>query len=405
MSKTGKEFKSNFFSRGPQFQYIPEDDKFLLALPKPKYRFNVIGTGIMGMEHMRLTALEGRGMIHGIYDTNPLSVEKAKQMFAIHFPGNPLKEYSSLQEACNDPEADALLICTPNFTHIQLLETALASGKHVLMEKPMATTVKDAFAMMNAGKKHKKVFQVGLQYRYKAIYVESIHEALERSAVGDIKLISIMEHRIPFLDKVGQWNKFSKYSGGTLVEKCCHYFDLLNLFARSRPKEVYASGSMAVNFKDFQYKGEKSDILDNALVTVTYENGVRGSFNLCMFSPLFYEEIVICGDEGRLCASETEDFMSAGRPKCRMEIMRGERMPSKITTPIYPKYIEESGHNGATYYEHVRFVDSIEGARSNTATVEEGFWAVVVGAAAEESAHTGKVVAIRELLERNGISI
>jgi myo-inositol 2-dehydrogenase/D-chiro-inositol 1-dehydrogenase len=86
------------------------------------------------------------------------------------------------------------------------------------------------------------------------------------------------------LDKVKQWNKFSKFSGGTLVEKCCHYFDLLNMFSQSRPVSVFATGSQAVNFLEFEYNGEKSDILDNAIVSVVYENGVRASFNLCMFA-------------------------------------------------------------------------------------------------------------------------
>ena len=68
---------------------------------------------------------------------------------------------------------------------------------------------------------------------------------------------------------------------------------------------------MAVNFKDFEYKGAKSDILDNAMVIVNYENGVRASFNLCMFAPMIYEELVLCGDEGRLKAWERRIFYRA----------------------------------------------------------------------------------------------
>lgn len=64
------------------------------------------------------------------------------------------------------------------------------------------------------------------------------------------------------LDKVGQWNKYARFSGGTLVEKCCHYYDLLNLFAAATPERVYA-------------------------------NGVRASFTLNMLAPHFYEEPVV----------------------------------------------------------------------------------------------------------------
>lgn len=405
MKKRGKEFKSNFWARNPLFDYIPPEDKYLFALEEPTYTFNIIGCGIMGQEHLRMTIFEGRGAVHGVYDTNPLSVEKTKLAFGALCPGRELTVYDSLEAACNDPEVDALIICTPNYTHIDVVRVAAKSGKHILLEKPMATTVRDAHEILKIAQEYAAVFQVGLQYRYKAIYVESIHEALERKGVGDIKTISIMEHRVPFLDKVNQWNKFSKYSGGTLVEKCCHYFDLLNLFAQSKPKTVFATGSMAVNFIDFTHKNETSDIIDNAFVTVVYENGVRASFNLCMFSPMFYEEIVICGDEGRLKAYENENFIPAARPKTHLEIMRGELKPSRITTPLYPNYIEEGGHNGATYYEHVYFIDNIEGKDTGTPTAQEGFWSIVVGAAAEESVATGKIIDIDDFLKKNKVTL
>jgi len=405
MTKKGKEFKSNFWARNPLFDYVPPEDKYLFALEEPTYKLNIIGCGIMGQEHLRMTIFEGRGTVHGVYDTNPLSVEKTKMAFGALCPGKELVVYDSLEAACKDPEVDGLIICTPNYSHIDVVRIAAKSGKHILLEKPMATTVPDAHEILKIAENYTAVFQVGLQYRYKAIYVESIHEALERKALGDIKTITIMEHRVPFLDKVDQWNKFSKYSGGTLVEKCCHYFDLLNLFAQSKPKTVFATGSMAVNFIDFTHEKDKSDIIDNALVTVVYENGVRASFNLCMFSPMFYEEIVICGDEGRLKAFENENFIPAQRPKTHLEIMRGELKPSRITIPLYPNYIEEGGHNGATYYEHVYFIDNIEGKNTGTPTAREGFWSIVVGAAAEESVATGRIIEIAEFLKKNRITI
>ena len=84
------------------------------------------------------------------------------------------------------------------------------------------------------------------------------------------------------------------------MEKCCHYFDLMNLFARSTPTSVFAAGNMAVNFINFEYGGMKSDILDNAFVTVTNENGLPASLNLCMFLPMFFEELVLCEYKGWL---------------------------------------------------------------------------------------------------------
>ncbi|GGC85242.1 oxidoreductase [Thalassobacillus devorans] len=390
----------SFYTKHFNTEYLVEEDKYLFSKAKPQYRFNIIGAGMIGHEHIRVTMLEGRATINGIYDVNSNSLENTKAMFRQEFPGNELMVYDSLHAACNDPEVDGLIVCTPNYTHLEIVKEAAKSGKHILLEKPMATTLKDAAAIKDIADEYKGVLQIGLQYRHKSIYDEAIHETFERKALGDVKNISIVEHRIPFLDKVNQWNKFSKYSGGTLVEKCCHYFDLMNLFAQSKPVKVFATGGQDVNYSDFEYGSEKSDIVDNAIVTVIYENGVKSNFNLCMFAPMFYEEITICGDQGRLRAYENRDFLPANRPKTHLEVLSGESKPSKISTPCYPTVIQESGHHGATYYEHKYFIDNIEGKTTNTASVEDGFWSVVVGVAAEESIKSGEIVNISDILEK-----
>jgi predicted dehydrogenase len=395
---------SYFFGRDPRFGYIPDSDRYLFAKGQSKYKFNVIGSGANGCEHIQVTHIEGRASIHGVYDPNPGSVVLAQKIFEKVAPGQELKVYDSLEAACSDPAVDGLIISTPNYTHLEVLKTAVKSGKHIFLEKPMAITVPDAYEIVKIARDYPAVLQIGLQYRYKAMYVEAIHEALERKSLGEIKMINILEHRLPFLDKVNQWNKFSRFSGGTLVEKCCHYFDLLNMFAQARPERVMGTGSMAVNFKEFEYRGEKSDIIDNALVNVVYTNGVQASFNLCMFAPMFYEEVILVGDQGRLKAYEETNFLPTQRPENYMEVTLGVDKPSRVSIPCYPTLIQESGHSGATFFEHINLIDNIEGKETNAATVEEGFWSVVVGAAAEAAVKTGQTVLIDEFLKQNGIT-
>ena len=395
---SGKEINNVVYGDFLNVDYLPQEDLYVYQRGPAKYRLNIIGAGMIGQEHLKVTLLEGRAEIYGIYDTSDYSIRKFRQVYSTLVPDGDLKVYDSLTDACNDPAVDGLIICTPNYTHIDVVREAVKSGKHILLEKPMVTRMEDAYELLDLTRDYPAVFQVGLQYRYKAIYAEARKEVLERKAIGDLKTITIVEHRLPFLDKIHQWNKFSKYSGGTLVEKCCHYFDLFNLFAQSRPKEVYAVGSQAVNFTDFEYHGEKSDILDNAFVTVTYENGVRCSFNLCMFSPQFFEEITLCGDEGRLRASENLDYLTSSEAKTHFELLCADHRPSVISSPCYPKTIQNSGHYGGTFFEHRYFIDNMEGIPTDTASVEEGFWSIVVGAAAERSVHTGQIVKIDELL-------
>ena len=114
-----------------------------------------------------------------------------------------------------------------------------------------------------------------------------------------------------------------------------------------------------------------------------------------------YEEMVLCGDNGRLKVTENQDFLSTAKPKTSMEIMRGIYAPSRITTPVYPAFIEESGHHGSTFYEHVNFIDNLEGKNTESASAAEGFWSIVVGVAAEESVKSGLPVEIDALLERS----
>ena len=266
----GKELRTHALTLNPRFKYLPDEDRYYTRPQAPKYKFNVIGCGINGQEHMRNTIFEGRAEIYGLYDPNPGSIQSAIESHK-QVSDRKLVIYDSLEQACNDSMVDGLIISTPNYTHLKVVEEAAKSGKHIFVEKPMATTVCDAYEMWQIADNYESVFQIGLQYRYKAMYSEAIYEALERKVLGDIKLLSILEHRIPFLDKVNQWNKFSKLSGGTLVEKCCHYFDLFNLFAQSRPKSVFASSSQAVNFKEFEYDSQPSILSTNLICSMNVE--------------------------------------------------------------------------------------------------------------------------------------
>jgi hypothetical protein len=113
---------------------------------------------------------------------------------------------------------------------------------------------------------------------------------------------------------------------------------------------------------------------------------------------LFYEELVVCGDEGRLKAWEQQDFLAGAEMDTALEILCGEGRPSRKTRPSYPALIERSGHHGATYYEHVRFIDSIEGKAVDAATALDGFWSIAVATAAQNSIRTGQIVAVNSVL-------
>jgi len=403
-----KKNKSNkprlrFFEDSPGQQHIADSDKYLYQRPVSSHNLVIIGTGTIGQEHMRVATLLGRAQIHGIYDTQKHSMDIAEANFS-RYSEKPLLRYQDLDSACNDPAVDALFICTPNHTHFEILQTAIKSGKAIFLEKPMATDLQDAAATEAMARAYSSFIQIGLQYRYKAQYVEAFHEALSRASLGEIKTISLSEYRPPFLDKVEQWNKFNANSGGTLVEKCCHYFDLINLLAQSQPTKVYASGGQAVNFIDFERDGNASDIDDHAFVVIDYANGTRANFTLNMFCHDFSEELVVSGDRGRLTAKEVFNFHQQQGSKASLAIEAGELGGSKTIDVTYPALIEQSGHHGATYFEHIAFVDQLEGRSVPAATPLQGLWSMVVASAAQASMASGGAVDINQFMAANGLA-
>ncbi len=397
-----QELRLRHYENASELKFLTPEERYLFGKPTKRYKLNIIGTGTIGQEHMRVTEMEGRATVHGIFDVRSESTEVALNTFNQHAAHIP-KVYNSLVEACMDPDIDGLVICTPNHTHLSVLEVAVQSGKTILLEKPMAPTLPEARKIAEIAQcyqaEHGAHIQLGLQYRYKSIYAESFYELLERRTLGCVKSIFMMEHRPPFLDKTLQWNKFEEKSGGTLVEKCCHYFDIMNQIAASTPVRVFATGSQAVNFLDFEYDGQKSDIIDNAFVTIDYENGINAGFSLNMFSPNFYEELTVCGGEGRLKAFETVSTFEDGSLKSEIEIKLGEQGISRTITPTYPLYIEKSGHSGATFVEHRIFVDKMDGMDTSAATVRDGLMSVLIGTAAEMSIKSGAPILIKDLID------
>lgn len=400
--KRRHEIRLRYFEQQDGQRHIDKADHYLYAQPEATTRLAIIGCGTIGQEHAQVATLLGRARVHGLYDQQSKSIDVARERLAA-LSNHDVQVYASIDEACADPAVDAYIVATPNYTHLDVLKQVMRSGKPILIEKPMVTTLPDAVELLTLCRDYTAPVRVGLQYRFKAIYAEASHEIHARGSVGEVKTLQMFEHRPPFLDKVGQWNKFSRYSGGTLIEKCCHYFDLLNRYAGAEPVTVFARGSQAVNFKTFSYENESSDIMDNATVVIEYANGVRANFELNMFAPNFHEELMVFGTEGRLTAREKFNVFQTQQSESKVIVERAEAGATRSIDVAYPSFIENSGHHGATYFEHAAFLDELEGKTNKAATIDQGFWSIVVGAAAERSAQSGEAVVIRQLLKEHNM--
>ncbi|WOJ98236.1 Gfo/Idh/MocA family oxidoreductase [Congregibacter brevis] len=367
----------------------------------------VVGVGMMGREHLGVAHLLGRTVLRGIFDQSAQSLEAADELVAT-LGGEAPHHYSNLEDVFADPTVDVVIVSTPNYTHWDVVRVALKSEKALLVEKPMATRLEDALAMVKAVSNRKALFRLGMQYRFKAQYVDVFREVKALASLGAVKTISMSEYRPPFLKKVEQWNKFSRYSGGTLVEKCCHYFDLINQMAEAEPISVYASGGQAVNFLDFEYEGSPSDIDDHAFVVINYSNDIRASFTLNMFSEELYEEMVVVGEKGRAVASERSTFKRNEPSTGALQVEVSGHSHYHSQDVSYPDIIEQSGHSGATFFAQESFLNTLEsrnaGQSADSATVMQGLWAMIVASAAQASIQRKAVVDIEQFLFEHGCS-
>jgi myo-inositol 2-dehydrogenase / D-chiro-inositol 1-dehydrogenase len=348
-------------------------------------QFGIIGTGMMGCEHIRNLKIVPGVRITAIADPD----ERSRGLGKLAAGGN-VEEYRDYRELLVRAPVDAVVIATPNFTHYEVLQAVFGTRKHVLVEKPLCTEIEHCFRVMEAAAKHSGLVWVGMEYRFMRP-VARLLEEVRAGAVGRIRMLAIREHRFPFLQKVGNWNRFSRNTGGTLVEKCCHFFDLMNLFTEQRPTLVYGSGAMDVNHLDERYAEEAPDILDNAYVVVDFDRGARGLLDLCMFAENSTHEMEIAatGDRGK-----AEAFL----PRHELVLTRRDRNePTTIRFQVDPRARESGAHHGSTLLEHLAFRDAIRSGGRPLVSVEDGALAVAVGSAAERSVKERRPVALREL--------
>lgn len=362
-------------------------------------RYGIIGCGMMGQEHLRNIALLPGASVSCIYEPDESMAEGSLALA----PG--ARRAASLAEVVSASDVDCLLVASPNFRHAeQLRQIAELRPLPVLLEKPACTTLEDVHSLYQLGQRYPAPIWVAMEYRYMPPVALLAQEVHGQQHTGPVSMLSIREHRFPFLVKVGDWNRFNRYTGGTLVEKCCHFFDLMRHLSRSEPVRIYASASVAHNHQQERYPDGVPDILDNAYVLVDFENGQRAMLELCMFAEgaRYQEEISVVGHRGK-----AECFVPGpGRfwpahlgdaPVPKVVISpREPKGPRELEVPVDPVALAAGDHNGSTLYQHQRFIAVVRGHGQVEVGLDDGLAAVIMGLAAQESARTGQAIDMRQ---------
>ncbi|WP_171009294.1 Gfo/Idh/MocA family oxidoreductase [Sphingomonas sp. 2SG] len=355
-------------------------------------RYAVVGTGMMGVEHLRNIALVPGAEVVAIVDPVATSLGWARDALGEHAAG--VAAYDDVAVFAREATVDAIVVAAPNHTHRAVLEPLFGMDAAILCEKPLATTIADALWIVAQAAGRARPFWTGMEYRFMppaAAFIDQIHAG----RVGRLHMLSIREHRFPFLPKVGDWNRFARNTGGTMVEKCCHFFDLMRLIVGAEAVRVHCSGAMDVNHRDERYAGEAPDIIDNSFTTVDFANGVRAMLDLSMFADgaEHQEEMSATGDAARL-----DVLIPPGELVFSPRVGFGSpKRVERTRVAIDPTARAAGSHEGATYYQHLAFAAAVRGEGPVLVSAEDGLRAVAIGTAAEISAREHRVVEMTEI--------
>lgn len=355
-------------------------------------RYGLVGTGMMGVEHLNNLAVTPGAVVTAIADPVERSLGWARK--ALRDKAEGVQAFDSSAALARSGLVDAVIVASPNYTHRDVLVPLFGEGLAILCEKPLATTVEDARWVVEQAEASERPFWTAMEYRYMPPAEAFIRE-VQAGKVGRLQMLSIREHRFPFLEKVGDWNRFSRNTGGTMVEKCCHFFDLMRLIVGAEATRVYCSGAMDVNHLDELYDGQTPDIIDNSYTTVDFANGVRAMLDLSMFAEGAenQEEITAVGSDARLDVLIPEGSLVFSPRVGFMNPKQVERRHVHTDETA----LKAGSHHGSTFYEHQKFNAAVRGQGAVEVTARDGMMAVAIGAAAEISAREKRVVEMVEL--------
>ncbi len=190
----------------------------------------ILGGGFMGAAHAsNYAALRDRVRVKTVASRTPERAARA---------ADPVGAVVStdLDAAIADPDVDAVDICLPTLMHREAAERALAAGKHVFLEKPIALTKEDADAIVAAAERSGRVFMVGLVLRFWPEYVE-LQRRMAARELG--RPVAVSTHRLSPPADWNDWMADSAQSGGVPVDLMIHDLDQLNALLGT-PRRVYA---------------------------------------------------------------------------------------------------------------------------------------------------------------------
>jgi len=315
----------------------------------------VIGLGAIGQKHCQaLTHIE-KAKIVALADINESVLLKT----ANNYGGTPYKDFNELLRHTN---LDAVIVATPDEIHTGPCVAAAEAGKHILVEKPIATTVEDAEAIITAAKKANVKLMVGFSLRFNLHYLQ-VKKTIDDGKLGDI--ISIFARRLNIITQADRINGRC----GVLMFLGIHDFDALRWLIGSKPVSIYSEESTSIP-KKHPHENETFSI-------IRFENGVRACTHIGWNLPLQHLggrdfKLDIMGSKGSLYLDQM-------------------RQGIEIYSESLSKYPSVSS---GLVIEDQAFVDCVLNDLPSPSTGEDGLAALLMVKAAIKSIKTGKPVTL-----------
>ncbi|MFD0670061.1 Gfo/Idh/MocA family protein [Cohnella sp. GCM10027633] len=371
----------------------------------------------------------------GIHDSNPT---RARYMSTI-CGGVPV--YDDFDRMLAESRADTVIVTTIDSVHDEYIIRALRAGCDVITEKPMTTDDAKCRAILRAEKETGKKVTVTFNMRF-APYVQRIKELLLEGAIG-----SVLSVHLEYLldtshgaDYFRRWHRNREYSGGLLVHKSTHHFDMVNWLLGDVPERLYAYGTTSFygptrekrgvrctscehagdcefyfdltkdpTNKEMYAEAEKDDgyyrdqcvfgdgitTYDTMSVNLQYASGAQLSYSLNAHCPYEGWKIAINGTKGRIEAESFENPLNAGERNEHIRVFnrRGEAV-------VYHVPMATGVHGGGDErLLRMLFRRDAEDKLNQQAGSMEGALSMLIGVAANRSIADNRPVSIRELLQ------
>jgi len=283
------------------------------------------------------------------------------------------KIYDDYERFLSESGVQAISICTPNVMHAEMTIAALNRGIHVLVEKPMAVTLADARAMIEAAHQNGVLLMVGQTERYTPCYRKAL-EIIQSGVLGRIHLIrTMLGHAGPFhWSPRGRWFiTFSLAGMGVIGDLGVHKADMIR----------YLTGQEVESVAAFKAAFETEEVEDNAVAVLRLSGGTLATLSASWTTRGGnISDFTLVGEGGLLRIGA-----EPGSP-----LVLYKASGKRIAYPV-PEGIPRV--NGALQIDEVpEFVEAVLGERPNPVPGEEGYRALEICIAIDQSARTGKLV-------------